>query len=122
MTIIAVPKYGKLGSGFSKREMLKASEAAGRPSGQTAGTWVSDLVSCQKLIALCPFCVSKFNPRANNYATWRKDIYSIGKCDGCNQVSTYLKAYIHESTVPEVGEWERKPTKGRWSLSLRRAK
>ncbi len=112
---VVVPKYSKLGEGFSQKERLKADEDSGRPWNRVAGGWISDLASLQKFIMLCPFCLGKFNPRTSGYETWRQNIYSIGKCDGCKNLSTYLKGFIHEEYHQTVGEWERHPRKGRWS-------
>lgn len=113
MSLVAVPKYAKLGQGFSAKERLKADEDPGRPSGRIAGGWVSDLAALQKFIMLCPFCISKFNPRRAGYEVWRQHIYCVGKCDGCKQMSTYTKGFIHEVYHQTVGDWER-PRKGRW--------
>ena len=117
MTTVAVPKYAKLGQGFTKAEKLKADEDRGRPWNRVAGGWISDLASLQKFVMLCPFCAPKFNPRPNGYEVWRRDTQSIGKCDGCNQVSTYLRGYISEAYHDLVGEWERHPRRGRWARS-----
>jgi hypothetical protein len=111
--IIAVPKNQKLGQGYSKTERLKADEDAGRPWTRPAGGWISDLAELQKFIMLCPFCISKFNPRRAGYEVWRQNIYGVGKCDGCKQMSTYIKGFISEALHQTVGEWER-PRKGRW--------
>lgn len=111
-----IPKNGRLGEGFTARERLKAAEAPGRPWNRVAGGWISDLCALQKHVMLCPFCISKFNPRRVGYEPWRTYLTSIGKCDGCNTVSTYLRNYIHQSLHAEVGEWER-PRRGRWVRS-----
>lgn len=113
------PKYDKLGEGFSHRERLKADEAPGRPWNRVAGGWISDLCSLQKHVMLCPFCLSKFNPKSYGYEPWRTavPITSIGKCDGCNQPSMYLKNFIHEEFHQDIGEWQSRPRRGRWARS-----
>ena len=118
--LIAVPKYAKLGEGFSPREILKSTEDSGRPWDRVAGGWISDLVALQKFIMLCPFCLPKFNPKRHGYEVWRLNISSIGKCDGCKNISTYLQGFIPEAYHPILGDQERKPRRGRWSLKLRR--
>ena len=115
---IAVPKYGKLGSGFSARERNKADEDPGRPWNRPAGGWISDLAGAKKFIMLCPFCLPKFNPRKNGYESWRRHIYSVGKCDGCKNLDTRLMGFINEEFHSTVGEWE-KPHKGRWARGIR---
>jgi len=111
---IVVPKYSKLGQGFSKKEIISSYEDPGRPWNRPAGGWIGDLTELRKFILLCPYCSPKFNPRQNQYEVWRAKIESIGKCDGCKQVSTYLKGYIHQSAHDLCGEWQH-PRKGRWA-------
>jgi hypothetical protein len=116
MSITIVPKYAKVGQGFSRREQLLASEDPGRPSGRLAGGWISDLTALQKFVMLCPFCVHKFNPRKQGYEVWRSEVQANGKCDDCKQVSPYLKGFIHQALHDTTGEYFNKPKKGRWSL------
>jgi hypothetical protein len=122
MSVVIVPKYAKVGQGFSRRERLMADEHPGRPSGGTAGSWISDFVSLQKMISLCPLCLHKFNPRQNGYEVWRREVQLVGKCDDCKQMTPYLKGFIHQSLHDIIGEPNR-PTKGRWRLKpVRRPK
>lgn len=115
MTHIAVPKHAKLGQGFSSKERLKADEDPGRPWNRVAGGWMADLAALKKFVMLCPFCRPKFNPKRCGYEVWRQDTHSIGKCDGCKQMSTYLCGFIHQEYHDTVGEWQRHPRKGRWA-------
>lgn len=110
--LIAVPKYGRLGEGFSRAEQRVASEAKGRPWTRPPGGWVTDLVAKRAMVMLCPFHVSKFNPRTHQYEVWRQQV-SIGKCDDCGTLSPQIRAFIHQSTHDAVGEWTR-PRRGRW--------
>jgi hypothetical protein len=112
---VAVPKHGKLGQGFSAKERLKADEHPGRPNTRLAGGWVSDLAELQKFIQLCPFCVSKFNPRKSGYEVWRTYLNCVGKCDGCNQLSPQCRGFISEQYHTQVGEFTRTKS-ARWRL------
>lgn len=110
---VLVPRGARLGEGFTRREQLTAKEAKGRPWHRVAGGWVADLVGKRLCIILCPFHVSKFNPRHNQYEVWRRHQWAIGKCDECGQVSSQNRVFIHQSTHDAVGEWTR-PRRGRW--------
>ena len=111
---VLVPKHAVLGQGFNARERLAADEAPGRPWNRTAGGWVADLTALHKFVILCPFCVPKFNPRQNQYEPWRRHNMIVGRCDGCKQVSTQARGYMHQANHGLTGEWER-PRRGRWS-------
>lgn len=112
---VAVPRYAKLGQGFSHKERLKADEHPGKPWNRVAGGWISDLAELQKFIQLCPFCVSKFNPRKSGYEVWRLHVNCVGKCDGCNQVSPHCRGFISQSLHDTVGE-NRPRGSSRWRL------
>ena len=83
---------------WTGRNLLKASEAPGKPARRLAGGWVSDLAALGKAILLCDFCAHKFDPRKYGYE--RKQAvpghaFVMGRCDGCrghNQCSMFLKA------------------------------
>lgn len=113
--LIAVPKYAKLGRGFSRAEKQKANEDPGRPWNRVAGGWIGDLAALQKFIQLCPFCLGKFNPRKSGYEVWRVDTYNVGKCDGCNTVNPKCRGFISEAYHTTVGDPNRRPRRGRWS-------
>ena len=94
--IVVVPKYHKLGEGFSKKEKMKAREHGGRQTNpqkgyQSGASWVGDLADLRKAILLCSWCKSKFNPRRNRYRrnyvpdpTGVTDGYQTnGTCDVC---------------------------------------
>ena len=93
---VLIPRYQKLGEGFSRREKLKALEHPGRQTNpqrgyQSAVSWISDLIALRKVIILCDFCRAKFNPRRFGYR--RVDAldndgkvlaHSVnGQCDAC---------------------------------------
>lgn len=91
--ITLVPKYGKIGDGFSRREQAEAAFHAGRRTDgtQSAASWLMDLVSLRKLISLCGFCARKFNPRRHQYRRWyvpdhtgnTSGYATSGQCDAC---------------------------------------
>lgn len=114
MSIVLVPKYGKLGEGFNRQEIAEADEHPGRKVGsQSAASWVMDLVSLKKVVILCSFCRAKFNPRKFKYRKFYKaDVSGMtdghvvnGKCDSCKE-STALcgggVAFIHEEEYSKV--------------------
>lgn len=94
-------------------KVRKAAIAPGRPSNRVAGGWIDDHVALKKMISLCPFCVPKFNPRGNHYELWRS-VYTVAKCDDCNQHDLRCKSFIHQSTHDAVGDWSRS-RRGRWA-------
>ena len=93
--IVIVPKYHRMGEGFSKREILQSYEHPGRrttPHGyQSAASWISDSVALKKLIILCSVCRQHFDPRKHGYrkayipdSSGKTSGYQInGKCLGC---------------------------------------
>lgn len=93
MTVALVPKYHKLGSGFSRREQAEAMIHGGRRTDgtQSAATWLADLADLRKLIMLCGFCAPRFNPARHRYRRWyvpdhtgTTSGYAVsGQCDGC---------------------------------------
>ncbi len=97
MAIICVPKYHRMGEGFSKREIATSFEHPGRrttPHGyQSPASWISDLTALKKLIVLCSVCRQHFNPRKHGYrkayipdSSGKTSGYEInGKCAGCKQ-------------------------------------
>ena len=104
----------------TKQRLMESYEHPGRPSRSTAGGWIADFVALKRVIMLCPFCVHKFNPRANAYEVWRRDLYSVAKCDDCKQTSRQIRTFIHQSQHHETGEWMRHmPSRGRWSIFSR---
>lgn len=104
-----IPKYSKLGEGFSRKEKAQADEHPGRRTdgSQSAASWIVDLVSLRKTILLCSFCRPKFNPRKHNYRklyipdpTGHTDGYAAnGLCDSCKQRTENCgggTAFVHE--------------------------
>lgn len=93
--IVIVPKYHRMGEGFSKREIAESFEHPGRrtnPHGyQSPASWISDHVSLKKLIILCSFCRPYFNPRKYGYrrlfipdSSGKTDGFGVnGKCIRC---------------------------------------
>lgn len=96
--LIVVPKYSKIGQGFSRREKIKAMEHPGRRTDprrgyQSAASWIADRIGLRKDVILCSFCRAKFNPRRHGYRrvfvpdyTGKTDGYTVnGQCDSCKQ-------------------------------------
>lgn len=112
MTVVLVPKYAKIGEGFSRREQQQSLEHPGRRTNgtQSAATWITGLKDAQKIILLCSWCRGKFNPRDNGYrrfyvpdATGKTDGYaSNGQCDACKQMTINTPgggtAFVSEAT------------------------
>lgn len=108
--IVLVPKYARIGEGFSRREQLQAMEHPGRRTDgvQTAASWITDLVSLRKCVLLCTYCRPKFNPRRHHYRKlYVPDLVGAtdgymhnGRCDGCKQQTALLPgggtAFVHE--------------------------
>jgi hypothetical protein len=115
MPVVIVPKYAKVGEGFTRRERAASLEHPGRRTdgSQSAAHWVTWLTDLKKIVILCSFCRSKFNPRKHGYRrmyaadlTGRTDGYvANGKCDACNQMTVDAgggTAYITEETYAQV--------------------
>jgi len=95
VTVTLVPKYAKLGEGFTPREQARANEHPGRRTNgsQSAASWIADLTDLKKLILLCSWCRGKFNPRRHGYRKFyvpdmsgKTDGYATnGMCDACKQ-------------------------------------
>lgn len=116
-TVVIVPKYARVGEGFSRRERLQAQEHPGRRTdgSQTPASWVLDLADSNKLILLCAWCRAKFNPRRHGYRrfytadpTSKTDGYlANGRCDACKS-RTELQgggvAFVREDTYRQVCE------------------
>jgi len=99
--VVAVPKYHRIGEGFSPREKLQALEHPGRRTNgtQSAATWITSLTDLRKSIILCAaFCAPKFNPRRHGYRklympdmAGATDGYTHnGRCDNCKQSTALL--------------------------------
>ena len=113
--VVLVPKYARLGQGFSRAAQARSAEHPGRRTDgtQSAASWLSDLTDAQKTILLCTWCAPKFNPRRHGYRryyspdlTSKTDGYTVnGLCDACKG-STVLsgggRAYIPEAFYAQV--------------------
>lgn len=115
MSIVIVPKYAKVGQGFTVAEKAQADEHPGRKVGsQSAASWVMDLVSLKKLVILCSFCRPKFNPRKFGYrkfynpdSTGLTDGHVVnGRCDDCKEHTARVAgggvAFVHEEEYAKV--------------------
>lgn len=93
--IIIVPKYARVGEGFTVRERAASLEHPGRrvDGSQTAAAWVADLTDLRKMIVLCGWCRERFNPRRHGYrrrfvadASGKTDGFEVsGRCVACKQ-------------------------------------
>jgi len=93
---------------------LKSLEVWGRPSGRAAGGWIADFVGLGRCVMLCPADVHKFNPRKHHYEVWRRDLYSVARCDDCNQISHKIRTFIPQALHDVSGDFTR-PRRGRWA-------
>ena len=116
LTVI-IPKYHRLGEGFSRREKAQALEHPGRrttPHGyQSAVSWISDILALRKLLVLCSLCSIKFDYRKYHYRKFYRDdltgktdgCVTNGQCDACKQPTVNLgngTAFIHEEFYGQV--------------------
>jgi hypothetical protein len=95
--LIAVPKYSKLGQGFSRAEKLQAMEHPGRRTTargyQSPASYVCDLADSGSAILLCKWCATKFNFRRSRYRkrfvpdhSGKTDGFTVnGQCKACKQ-------------------------------------
>jgi hypothetical protein len=97
MSNIIVPKYSRLGQGFSRAEKLQALEHPGRRTSakgyQSPASYICDLADAEAAILLCKWCATKFNFRKSRYRkrfvpdnTGKTDGYTVnGQCKACKQ-------------------------------------
>ena len=123
--LFIVPKYARLGEGFSRREIAEAAEHPGRRTTikgyQSPASWIVDLLSLKKVIVLCSYCRIKFDHRKVNY---RKGFVpgapeggsgATGPCDACKQRcencgggTWYTHETIYEKTCIDPAEARRR--------------
>ena len=117
MSVVAVPKHGKLGAGFSRRERFEGDflHPGRRTDGrQSAATWITSLSDMQKVILLCAWCAPKFNPRKHGYRRFyspdltghTSGYVANGMCDAC-KTQTALSpgggtSFISEATYSQA--------------------
>ena len=131
MQTVLIPKYGRLGEGFSRQEKLKAQEHPGRRTDtrgyQSPVSWIERLAAHKNGIILCAFCRSKVNPRKDLKYRQRLnfdgkgELYSVnGQCDWCKQPTQNMgggvmfiaeETWSKNSMRPEEG---RRLPKQRW--------
>jgi len=97
VSIVVVPKYHRLGEGFSRAEQMKAMEAPGRRTKakgyQSPASYICDVADSKQGVLLCDFCSAKFNPRRNRHRkrftadlTGKSSGFTVnGTCDACKQ-------------------------------------
>lgn len=130
--IVIVPKYAKLGEGFSRREILKSAEHPGRQINarrgyQSASTWIDHLLQLRKPVILCGYCRVKFTPKYVRYRRFfclnsqgENGYRTDGRCDDCKEDTRRTPGggtmFISEESYPEICL---EPQIGRWSLRAR---
>lgn len=116
MAVLCVPKYARLGEGFSRKEKAAANEHPGRrvDGTQSPAHWITCLADLKKTILLCSFCRARFNPRKHHYrryyspdASGKTDGYAVnGLCDACKESTVNFPGggtmFIHEETYDLV--------------------
>ena len=119
MSIIVVPKYSKLGQGFSKKEQLKAYEHRGRNTKlqgyQSPASWIMDKADSRRIIVLCSFCKNRFNYKKNKYLrrftpdhTGKSSGYAVnGMCDGCKQNTMRIDSEKGGTCFVAEENWEK---------------
>jgi hypothetical protein len=115
--LIAVPKHGALGQGFTKRERFEGDHLyhGRRTDGtQSAATHITTLSDRRNVILLCGWCRPKFNPRANRYRPMyvpslsdATDPYRYGgACDACKTQTAQTpgggRSFVSEETYSQV--------------------
>jgi len=97
-----VPKYGKLGQGFKKWEIIDSFAHPGRRTTakgyQSPATWITELADTRKAILLCSLCDRKFDASSFKYLLrYTRDPSGItngsvcnGMCDACKQPTADL--------------------------------
>lgn len=106
-----VPKYKKLGEGFTREEIFWSQVHPGRRTdgSQPRAGWLDDLVQLKKCIILCSYCRVNFNPRKHHYRKFYcADITGItdgtatnGRCDSCKEMTVNCgggTSFVHEET------------------------
>jgi hypothetical protein len=72
----------------SARLRAKLAQWLGRPSGQLAGTFVTEMAGLRKVLYLCNGCHTKFSERRNQYRRAARPPLNkgcISTCDGCRE-------------------------------------
>lgn len=115
--ILALPKHGKLGEGFTTQERVEGDSLhpGRRTDGrQSAATWITSLSDRRQVILLCGWCRPKFNPRTHRYRrmyvpsrdTVADPYQSNGMCDACKHQTADTpgggRAYVSEETYAQV--------------------
>ena len=104
-----VPKYSRVGSGFTRTEVARSHIHPGRrvDGSQSPASWLMDLADTRKIIILCQFCQPKFDPRRHGYRRWYAESHTPntdphqvnGKCDACKTtVTSGGRGYVSEET------------------------
>lgn len=85
---------------WTDQRLVLDDESTGKKSGQTAGTYIADLVSLKKTVMLCDNCAPKFDAKRNGYATSPNIPHCIGKCDGCKEMGMERHLFLHQQNMP----------------------
>lgn len=129
--VTIVPKYARIGEGFTRRERAAAHIHPGRRTdgSQSPASWLLDLADTRKIIILCSFCQSKFDPRRHGYRRWyapsctpNTDPHQVnGTCDACKElVWQGGRGYVSEETYSLLcrdPQEARRAARARWRQS-----
>jgi hypothetical protein len=111
--IVLVPKYFRLGQGFSRLEQRQAMLAPPRrvDGTQSRAAWITTLVDQRKLVMLCRDCAPRFDTRRARYrpfysvdATLKTDGYRVSghPCDDCTHRLLGGRAFVAEEVYAAV--------------------
>lgn len=90
--------FGIIRSKWTKRDLMKASEAPGKPIRRVTGGWIADMVALRKCLTLCWACERKFDAKRNGYR--KLDFVApghrtaTGTCDGCKHTAALCYVYV----------------------------
>lgn len=119
MSVVVVPKYAKIGEGFSRREKSDSHIHPGRKTEtrgyQSPATWITQMADGRKALLLCVECEKMFNAAKNRYRIrYIKDptgatrgMRASGACDGCKQETANMGGgymWVSEETWSQVSQ------------------
>jgi hypothetical protein len=70
---------------YTRKERAKMAEHSGRKSGQTAGTYLDNLVQLRKVIFLSPQAVIKFDHKKHKYQVDKRLGIVFSECDATRE-------------------------------------
>jgi hypothetical protein len=85
---------------WTEQRLALESESKGRPVGTLAGSHIADLVALKKTVILCDGCVRKWGSARNGYVTQSRIPFCSANCDGCCEMGTDRRLFLHHSQLP----------------------